>query len=108
MSAAAAAAAAAGFASSDDEEDGGDDDDDGLACEERRLDRSASTLLDELMDVEDRCRGWSRPKLKGWLLAFYTEHNAAKIDDIDAIMKKYEGREPVLVRKLEKKYAPPA
>ena len=41
-----------------------------------------------------RVRGWSRPKLKGWLLAFYSEHNASKIGEIDAIMKRLEADDP--------------
>ena len=84
-----------------------DFEDDGMSSEEKRLDQSASTLFTELLEVESRVASWSRPRLKGWLLAFYLEHNRSKIAEIDAIMEKYKGREVSLVQRLERKYAPP-
>mmetsp|Transcript_36953 Transcript_36953/g.124921 ORF Transcript_36953/g.124921 Transcript_36953/m.124921 type:complete len:179 (-) Transcript_36953:313-849(-) len=85
-----------------------DVEDDGMSSEERRLDQSTSTLYAELMEVdESHVTRSSRPKLRDWLLAFYSEHNRCKIDEIDTIMERYKGREASLVRNLEKKYAPP-
>tara|TARA_B100000482_G_scaffold94244_1_gene67850 strand:- start:3112 stop:3675 length:564 start_codon:yes stop_codon:yes gene_type:complete len=85
-----------------------DVEDDGMSSEERRLDQSTSTLYAELMEVdESHVTRSSRPKLRDWLLAFYSEHNRCKIDEIDTIMERYKGREASFVRNLEKKYAPP-
>lgn len=39
------------------------------------------------------------------VLAFYERHNPSKIPDIPSILRKYEGREELLLQKLDKKYA---
>jgi hypothetical protein len=40
------------------------------------------------------------------LVAFYTKHNPAKLDNVDGTLAKYEGREDELFAALERKYAP--
>ena len=47
-------------------------------------------------------------RFRGWLDAFYAEHNPAKVAAVDAILAKYRGREADLVRQLHRKYAPEA
>lgn len=38
------------------------------------------------------------------LRKFYEVHNPEKLSDIDFLLEKYEGREDVLFRKLQRKY----
>ena len=40
------------------------------------------------------------------LRAFYSEHNPGKMDEIPNLLRKYKGKERLLWRKLNKKYAP--
>ena len=41
------------------------------------------------------------------LIAFYTEHNSSKLDDIDTLLIEYAGKEEELLRRLEAKYKIP-
>ena len=40
------------------------------------------------------------------LRAFYSEHNPGKMDEMPNLLRKYKGKERLLWRKLNKKYAP--
>eukprot|EP00937_MAST-01D_sp_MAST-1D-sp2_P000885 g885.t1 len=47
-------------------------------------------------------------EFRGQLVAFFQEHNPEKISNVDAIVKKYAGKEAQLLKHLAKKYAPAA
>ena len=44
-------------------------------------------------------------ELRAWLVAFYQRHNPEKIDGVDTILAKFQGKEHELVYQLERKYA---
>ena len=44
-------------------------------------------------------------ELRAWLVAFYQRHNPEKIDGVDTILTKFQGKEHELVYQLERKYA---
>eukprot|EP00947_MAST-08B_sp_MAST-8B-sp1_P003660 g3660.t1 len=47
----------------------------------------------------------SQPSYREQLEALYEVHNPDKLDTIDALLKKYKGKERSLIRKVKKKYA---